>query len=111
MYMGRIYNVSRVHGDGRTGLVACGTEEGAGAAGPERVGLALRRKRFGLEPQDQHLDGEGVQVSTPGGTGNRVNTSIGMVSESAPRMETEVESTPRRGWCPSQHLGWKRKSS
>jgi len=58
-----------------------------------------------------HLDGGGVRVSTSGGTGSRVNTSTGMVSESAPRMETEVESTPRRGWYPSQHLGWKRKSS
>jgi len=34
-----------------------------------------------------------------------------LVSESAPRMETEVESTPRQDWCPSQHRGWKRKSS
>jgi len=47
MYTGRIYNVSRVHGDGRNGLVACGTEKAAGA----RVGPALRRERFGLAPQ------------------------------------------------------------
>jgi len=131
MYTERIY-MSRVHGDGRNGLVACGTEEAVGAAGPGRVGPALRREpsdwhlgwnrrpgqhldkngcpsqRFGWKRKpSQHLDRTDVRVSTSDGNGSRVNTSTGAESESAPR-KAEVESTPRNigkvVWFSSQFL-------
>jgi len=112
MYTGRIYNVSRWRlkrsrvlrywqGGGRGGAGACWVSTPTGM---------LRIRASGPEVGER-LDGEGARVSTSGGTESRVNISTGLVSESAPRVEPGVESTSRRGWCPSQRLGWERKSS
>jgi len=70
-----------------------------------------RSKPLWKQKSSQHLDGNGIRISTSGRNGSRVSTSTGTVSESAPRAETEVESAPQLERCPNQHLGRKRKSS